>query len=1311
MDSDLRLGQIAVRMGVVSPEGLPRLLQEARRAREVGGHQNALAQLLIRRKLCSVSDYLYMARQAAEVEESTEGPTVEQLQDALVLFESGEIDGRALAQLQGERIEKPTDEAGRFGPYELLGEIARGGMGIVYRSRDPGSGRPVALKVMIEADDDEVRLKRFEREAELAAALDHPNIVRIHDAGRVDGIPYFTMDLVEGRSLDDLLEGEGVVRDVAIRALAQVARAADHAHERGIVHRDLKPGNVILDAAGDAHITDFGLARDLARMTRLTQVGQAVGTPYYMAPEQVRGERDVDGRADVYAVGVMLYEVLTGDIPFDADSPLSLFKKIDKEPLELAVDPAKGINERIHAIVTRALAKEREDRYARGRLLAEDLERYLRGQPPKAQPREWLEGLRAMLRHKLAVAAAALAILALATLGLAGTIGYRRYRDRSAAADGRERVVAALADRRVELEAARHAVAGGDDAEAARIAGEALRALERSLGPLLAQDGPGGRGAKAAFVEEDGEDVERGLRKLLARALARQARTDPEGAGPPADRALAGAIAADPDDVELRLLRAAVVLDLEGPGPAARELLDEAVERAPRDPRALVARAELRLALGRTVEASADLSDALLADPDDVAALVTRARAYVALGRLDAAEADAERAAGLAPDATAPRVALGDVARARGERARAEAAYRGAAALDADASRPLARLAELELAAGAFEAAAAAATAAAERGGGGPAELVAARAAAARFDLTAAAAAVERALTAPAPPARRAGVRAAALTLQAELALARGDTAAARSALVEAAAADPSAVAPRVWTARLLLRADPPEAAAARAVVEEARGILADAPGPLTVLADVELALGDEAAARELAERALAASGGGPSPRAWSALARARLAGASPAPAARAACEAAWRDATGGDLAGALLAQAEDRVALGGAYGADALLDDAEALLGAAVGLDAGRARTRAAEGALRLARGDPARAFVAFTAARRLHPFRVELAAGLARAALAAPTLGRTEAALGALEATARDATAVEHRLRAGCLVELERWDEALAALDVAADLGPDDPSLAAERAAVLEAAGRTAAARRARERAEARRGERVRRRRELAATAAEAAPRAPGRARELLEEALDLCGDPQSSLAAQELLLRAARLEAAPVGRVTALARLLALRGRDLLDRADAELAREWTRPLPLPARDVLRRRARRGPRGALALAVAALLDGLAGAEDAHWLAAGLEAAERAVAAYPEAIAPRLARAYLRVHTGAPRRALRELRLLEAVAPTAPLVELVAAEAHALTGDAAARDEALVRARREGLPSYAERVRRSGPLDGAGG
>ena len=365
MDADLRLGQIAVRMGVISADDLPRLLQEARRAHRVGGHRNAFGRLLVRRKLVSVSDYLYMARQAHIVEESTEGPTVEELQEGLELFESGEIDGRALARLQGERLER-TEAVSKFGKYELLGEIARGGMGIVYRSRDPITSRAVALKVMIEADDDEVRLKRFEREAELAAALDHPNIVKIHDAGRVDGIPYFTMDLVEGDSLDDLLEGEGVDRDIAIRALAQVAEATDHAHERGIVHRDMKPGNIIIHReTKDAHITDFGLARDLARMTRLTQVGQAVGTPYYMAPEQVRGERDVDGRADIYALGVILYEVVTGDVPFDADSPLSLFKKIDKDPLVLEVDLAKGIDERIHAIVTRALAKDRDDRYSR----------------------------------------------------------------------------------------------------------------------------------------------------------------------------------------------------------------------------------------------------------------------------------------------------------------------------------------------------------------------------------------------------------------------------------------------------------------------------------------------------------------------------------------------------------------------------------------------------------------------------------------------------------------------------------------------------------------------------------------------------------------------------------------------------------------------------------------------------------------------------------------------------------------------------------------------------------------------------------
>jgi serine/threonine protein kinase len=402
-DSDLRLGQIAVRMGVINPQELPALLREARagHAEESRGGAGSLAQVLLRRRLLSVSDYMYMAQQARiEVELGAESG-LDEIALALKNYESGELDASSFEEIlstSGEPLQRPADKVQTFGRYELLGEVARGGMGIVYRARDSKGGKVLALKVMIEADDDEVRLARFEREADLAAALDHPNIVKIHDAGRVEGIPYFTMDLVNGDSLDDLLEGQGVQRDLALRAIAEVARALDHAHDRGIVHRDMKPGNILIErGTHTARITDFGLARDLHRGTRLTQVGQAVGTPYYMAPEQVRGERDVDGRCDVYALGVILYEVLTGDIPFDADSPLSLFKKIDREEVYLPVDPDAGIDERIQAIALRALAKDREERYSRGGLLADDLERYLAGEAPLLQAYSRREQLRRRL--------------------------------------------------------------------------------------------------------------------------------------------------------------------------------------------------------------------------------------------------------------------------------------------------------------------------------------------------------------------------------------------------------------------------------------------------------------------------------------------------------------------------------------------------------------------------------------------------------------------------------------------------------------------------------------------------------------------------------------------------------------------------------------------------------------------------------------------------------------------------------------------------------------------------------------------------
>src|ERR1700740_966326 len=274
----------------------------------------------------------------------------------------------------------PMTTLAKAGRYEIVGELGRGAMGVVYKATDPVIGRTVAVKtIKLSAEGTGLSraelLARFQTEARAAGVLTHPNIVVVFDAGEEDGLYYITMELVQGRSLQALLDdGQAFPLPRVLRIMEQALSALQFAHERNVVHRDIKPANIMLTADDTVKITDFGTAKILQFGT-VQQTAHVMGTPSYMSPEQVKG-RAVDGRSEIFLLGVMLYEMLTGENQFPARTiTKGIYKIVNEDPVPpRQIDPS--IHPGISAVVMRALAKDPDTRYQSCREMLEDLRNY-----------------------------------------------------------------------------------------------------------------------------------------------------------------------------------------------------------------------------------------------------------------------------------------------------------------------------------------------------------------------------------------------------------------------------------------------------------------------------------------------------------------------------------------------------------------------------------------------------------------------------------------------------------------------------------------------------------------------------------------------------------------------------------------------------------------------------------------------------------------------------------------------------------------------------------------------------------------------
>jgi len=347
-------------------------------AGDTTSYDTIVGRMVVEQRLCTEEE---VRRCLEELKEraSSRPATLEQL-----LLEKQFLTPSQAARLQS-MIRESKDVSSQIPGYKILGKLGSGAMAVVYKAKQISLDRTVAIKVLpkkfVQKSD---YVERFYKEGRIAAKMNHNNIVQAIDVGEVGGLYYFVMEYVEGRTLyDDLSKGKIFSEKEAIDIVLQLASALGHAHSLGLVHRDVKPKNIMISKDGVVKLADMGLARETTDVKAAKhEQGKAFGTPYYIAPEQIRGLVDIDGRADIYALGATLFHMVTGRVPFEASTPSEVMRKHLKEPLTPPDHINTSLTAGISEVIEVMMAKEREERYRNMEEVIADLQAVRDGKPP-----------------------------------------------------------------------------------------------------------------------------------------------------------------------------------------------------------------------------------------------------------------------------------------------------------------------------------------------------------------------------------------------------------------------------------------------------------------------------------------------------------------------------------------------------------------------------------------------------------------------------------------------------------------------------------------------------------------------------------------------------------------------------------------------------------------------------------------------------------------------------------------------------------------------------------------------------------------